>query len=84
VEYLGRYTHKIAISNQIKSIDGQNVITKITEWQVQRWHWRIRNLFGVLRCIFCPNVLWKYDITVLGSIGVKIEAQELKVKVLEK
>jgi len=26
VEYLGRYTHKIAISNhKIKSIDGQNV-----------------------------------------------------------
>jgi hypothetical protein len=26
-----------------------------------------QNLFGVLRCIFCPNVLSKYDIMVLSS-----------------
>jgi hypothetical protein len=37
VEYLGSYTHKIAISNKRK-VDNENVtlITKITEWQVQK------------------------------------------------
>ena len=35
VEYLGRYTHKIAISNQrIKSIDGQNVTFDYKDYRV--------------------------------------------------
>ena len=35
VEYLGRYTHKIAISNnRIKSIDGQNVTFVCKDYRV--------------------------------------------------
>ena len=35
MEYLGRYTHKIAISNQrIKSIDGQNVTFDYKDYRV--------------------------------------------------
>jgi hypothetical protein len=63
VEYLDVTPIKSPLTTRIKSIDGQNVTFDYKDYRVagkkRRWHWLIKNLFGVLRCIFCPNVLSK-------------------------
>jgi hypothetical protein len=60
VEYLGRYTHKIAISNhRIRSIDTQNVTFDYKDYRVstEANDTHTKSLSEGFPCIYYPNAL---------------------------
>ena len=94
VEYLGRYTHKIAISNhRIKSIDYQNVTFEYKDYRVAGVKKQMTLLHGEFIRRFSLHILPKRFVKIrhygfLSSTWkrekLKLLQEKLQVKVLEK
>jgi secreted Zn-dependent insulinase-like peptidase len=94
VEYLGRYTHKIAISNQrIKSIDGQNVTFDYKDYRIAGAKKKMTLTHQEFIRRFALHILPKRFVKIrhygfLSSTWkrqkLKLLQEKLKVKVLEK
>jgi hypothetical protein len=94
VEYLGRYTHKIAISNhRIKRIDTQNVTFDYKDYRVEGAKKQITLTHGEFIRRFALHILPKRFVKIrhygfLSSTWkrkkLKVLQEKLKVKVLEK
>ena len=94
VEYLGRYTHKIAISNnRIKSIDAQNVTFGYKDYKQNGFKKQMKLTHGEFIRRFALHILPKRFVKIrhygiLSSTWkrqkLKLLQEKLKVKVLEK
>ena len=94
VEYLGRYTHKIAISNnRIKAIDNQNVIFEYKDYRLAGAKKQMTLTHGEFIRRFSLHILPKRFVKIrhygfLSSTWkrqkLKLLQEKLKVKVLEK
>lgn len=94
VEYLGRYTHKIAISNQrIKSIDNQNVTFEYKDYRADGFKKQMTLSHGEFIRRFALHILTKRFVKIrhygfLSSTWKRQKLQllqeKLQVKVLEK
>ena len=94
VEYLGRYTHKIAISNnRIKSIDDQNVTFDYKDYKQNGFRKQMTLTHGEFIRRFAMHILPKRFVKIrhygfLSSTWkrqkLKLLQEKLKVKVLEK
>ena len=94
VEYLGRYTHKIAISNhRIKSIDGQNVTFYYKDYRQNDFKKQMTLTHLEFICRFALHILPKRFVKIrhycfLSSSWkrqkLKLLQEKLQVKVLEK
>jgi hypothetical protein len=94
VEYLGRYTHKIAISNQrIKSIDGQNVTFDYKDYRMAGAKKKMTLTHQEFIRRFALHILPKRFVKIrhYGFLSsnwkrqkLKLLQEKLKVKVLEK
>lgn len=70
LEYLGRYTHRVAISNnRIKSIDNGQVTLaykdRKNDKKIKKLRYRPKNLSGAFFCMFFRKDLWKSAILAL-------------------
>ena len=94
VEYLGRYTHKIAISNnRIKSIDAQNVTFGYKDYKQNGFKKQMKLTHGEFIRRFALHILPKRFVKIrhYGFLSsnwkrqkLKLLQEKLKVKVLEK